>query len=118
MGTVELCRLLDCRLLQHQHVDDRILSRCIGCLMVAGVALCVDRIRHSSHVPRHDRSHRRSLSHWVPRCQQSQFRYLGWVMARLQPRSYGSYLVRSAIVDRRTMHHPHDHRHLALVHIP
>lgn len=44
MGRLELCRLLDRRFLQYQHLDDFFVHDCCWPLVVAGMAMCLDRL--------------------------------------------------------------------------
>ncbi|TPX32990.1 hypothetical protein SmJEL517_g04035 [Synchytrium microbalum] len=47
---MELCNILDCRRLQHQHIHDRIIHDWSGNVMVAGMDRRVARIRNCSWI--------------------------------------------------------------------
>lgn len=115
MGPLELCGLLDCRLLQHQHMDDFVVHDCRGALMVAVMAVRVDRLCHRWLLCVLDRSHRCHVSHRLPGCGQIQLWYLGQPLACLQPRRHGLCVVRRPVVDWRTLCLLDDPSHLALV---
>lgn len=90
MERLELCRLLDCRLFQHQHMDDFFLNDCGWLVVVASVDLRLDRLHYHRYFCGHERPFRCHVSHWFPRCQQIIFWYLGQLVARLQPCCHGS----------------------------
>jgi len=79
--------------------------------VVAIMALRLDRLQHRRLLHLHDRPHRRSLPHLVPRRRAIKLRYLGRTLARLQPRRHGLRLVRRAGLDRWPVCAPHDLRH-------
>lgn len=81
METPQLRRLLDCRLIQHQHVDDRRQLARGGLVLVASLALCVDRLFHCWLLRGLDRSHRRDVSHLLSSGQSSIFWHLGLILA-------------------------------------
>lgn len=52
MGSMELCGVLDCGFVQHQHMDDFIINDCGGLVMVAVMALRVVSSRKAKHIGR------------------------------------------------------------------
>lgn len=77
MGTVELCRFLDRRLLQHQHVDDLLIHDRQRPFMVAGMDLCLAWLCHRWFLHLSDGSYRCRLPHWFPRRWTVLFWHLG-----------------------------------------
>lgn len=109
-------RLLDCRLLQHQHMDDLIsINHRPRSLMVAVMALRLDRLLHCGLLHRLDRSNWREIPHLLPCRWTSVFRYLGFSLACFESHSDGLRLVRCASVDRRRVCIPHDQSDLAVM---
>ena len=101
-----------------EHMDDLLVDDYGGALLVAIVALRVDRLLfrrlfHLLHWP-----HRRNLPHSIPRRRPGLVRHLGLAMASLQPRRNGVRVVRRADVDRRDLHLPHDSVDLELIRQP
>lgn len=70
MGFVEFRWLLDCRLLQYQHLDDLVVHDCRRTLVVAVMAVRLDRIRHCWLLCMLDRSDRRHVPHRLSGCGQ------------------------------------------------
>ena len=81
MGALELCRLLDRRLVQHQHLDDLVVHDRRRPVVVAVVAMRLDRLCHLRLLHLLNRPHRRHLPYRVPRCQPLVVRYLGEFVA-------------------------------------
>lgn len=108
MEGLELCRLLDRRQLQHQHLDDQLVHGIGWSVVVAVMAVCVDRLRHSCMLCVLDWSYRRYLSHWISCREQELLRNLGQFVACLQQSCYGVHLVWCAELHRGRMHLPDD----------
>lgn len=89
MGLVELCRVLDCRLLQHQHLDDFIVHDCWRLVVVAGLAMRLARLLLFRLLRRPHRAHRRRLPHWLFRREPRAVRHLGEHVARFQSCRHG-----------------------------
>lgn len=115
MGPLELCRLLGRRLLQHQHLDDLILHGRRGSVLVAGVALRLDRLLHRRCVRVSDRAHWRDLPHRLPGRVARQLRHLGCSLARLQSCCHGVCVVRCTGVHWRRVCSTDDPRHLVIL---
>lgn len=99
MGALEFRRFLGSRLIQHKHMDDRILE-CRGWpVLVAGLDLRLGRLLDCWRLRCCDRAHWRYLSHRFPSCQSRLFRGLGWALASIEQICNGLYLVWSSIVD-------------------
>ncbi|KAL1866748.1 hypothetical protein VTK73DRAFT_4540 [Phialemonium thermophilum] len=108
MGALEPGRLLDCRLLQHQHVDDLVFHDRRRSLMVAVLAVRLDRLLHRGRLRVRHRPYRGHLPHRIPRSQQILLRRLGESLAGLQPRCHGMYMVRRAGLHRGSLRLPDD----------
>lgn len=107
---------LDRGFFQHQHMDDLVsINHRPRSLLVAVVALRLDRLLHRRRLHRLDGPHRREVSHFFPRRWTSIFRYLGISLACFEPHGNGLRLVRRSSMDRRRVRFPHDQSNLAIV---
>lgn len=145
MGPVEFRRFLDRRLLQYcqfhptylyiyppppffptasskltnwvipEHMDDILLHDHRRALLVAVLAVRLDRLLFRRLFHLRNRANRRNLPHRIPRHSPFVIRHLGIPMACLQPRSHGLRVVRRADVDRRVVYLSHDHLRVDVV---
>lgn len=89
MGPVELCGSVDCGFVQHQYLDDSVVHDSRRSVVVAGVAIYLDRLLLLRRLREHDGPHWCRVPHWLPRRQQSVLWYLGKLVADIQPSCYG-----------------------------
>lgn len=84
-------------------------------LVVAVLALCLDRLllRRMFHLL--NRAYRSNLPHRISRDSPFVIRDLGISLARFQPRRHGMRVVWRTDLDRRDMRVPHDHVYLDIV---
>lgn len=101
MGTMELCWLLDCRLIQHraliigrqsstyadlpriEYLDDIVVYDRWRIILVAVVALCMDWLFYFWFFHLHDWPHRRHIPYQFSRCEQGVIRNMGFIVACL-----------------------------------
>lgn len=81
MGSLELCRLLDRRLLQHQHMDDLVEYDHNWSDLVAVMVVRLDWLHDCGVFHLLDWAHRRNLPHRVSRRRALFVRNLGFSMA-------------------------------------
>ena len=84
MGALELRRLLDRGLIQHQHLDDLVFYDYWGSVMVAVVALRVDRVLDLGLLRVHDGTDWRNLSYQLSGHLSCLVWYMGFVVASIQ----------------------------------
>lgn len=113
MGRLEFCRFLDRRLVQHQHMDDLVVHDRGRPVVVAVMALRLDRLRDRGLLHLRHRSHRCRLPHRFPRRQQGVLWHLGQSVAGLQPRRHGLRVVWRAVLDRWALRIPDDQVYMA-----
>ena len=89
MGAMELRRFLDCRLLQHQHVDDLVLHDCRRTVMVASLAVRMARLFLLCMLRRAHWTSWSRLSYWLFRRQPRAVWHLGKHVACFQPSCNG-----------------------------
>lgn len=80
-------------------MDDLVFDDHWWAVMVAILALRLDRIFYFRHLDLHVRSDRRYLPYQLPRCHSSVIRYLGFAVACVQQGCDGLYMVRGAVMD-------------------
>ena len=98
MGALEFCRLLDRRLIQHQHLDDLVFDDHWWSVLVAVVALRMDRVLHLRLLRVHDRTDRRNLPRQLPGHLSCFIWYMGFLVASVQQSCHG--LCKSIVKDR------------------
>lgn len=81
MGHLELYRVLDRGVSEYIHVDDFLIHGLRGVIVVAGLAVCVGRIRHRRLFHSLDGTDRRHTSHWFSHHCALVVWYLGWSLA-------------------------------------
>lgn len=101
MGRLELRRLLDRRLLQHKHLDDFQFHGCRRPVLVAVMALRLDRLQHRRVLRLPHGKNWCDISYWLSCSQPFLLWYLGFSLAGVQQGCYGLYLVRRSILYRR-----------------
>lgn len=101
MGSMELCWLLDRRLLQHQYLDDIEFDDHQWSLLVAELDLRLARVFYCGLFHLLDGTYRRHISYWIPRRQSIVLWNLGCTMARIQSSRNGMCMVRSTSLDWR-----------------
>lgn len=89
MGSLELCRILDRRQRQHQHLDDFLVDDCGWAFVVASLALRLDRLWDFCRFHHHLWSCWCCLPPQFSGFEQSVLWYLGKYMAGVQPCCYG-----------------------------
>lgn len=86
---MELRRVLDRRLLQHQHMDDLLVHDCRWSVMVAGMAMRLARLLLLRLFCRLDRTIWSRVSCWIFRSQPCSVWYMGKHVACVQPSRHG-----------------------------
>lgn len=108
MGCLELCWVLDCRLVQHQYVDDIIVHDCCWPIVVAIMVVRLDWLCYCRMLHLLDWPHWCNVPYRFPCCKQVFVRHLGKLVACLQSRCHGLCLVWCAVLDRWPMCVHHD----------
>ncbi len=104
-GLTDALSVLGCRLVQHQHLDDRIFhDHPERPRVVASLAVRLDRLLHCRLLHLHDRPDRCHIPYPLPGGCAIILWHLGFAMAGLQPRSNGLHLVWCTGLDRRDLH--------------
>lgn len=101
MGPLELRGLLDRRFFQHQHVDDLVLNGRRRPVVVAVVAVRLDRLHHRRMLRLPDGTYWCAISHRIPRREPCLLWHLGLSLASFQQSCHGLYLVRRSVLHRR-----------------
>ena len=89
MGALEFRRLLDCRLVQHQHLDDLVFYDHWWSVLVAVVAVRLDRVLHLRVLRVLDGTNRRNLSYQLSGHLSCFIWYMGFLVASVQQSCHG-----------------------------
>lgn len=99
----------------NRHMDDFLFQHRRRLILVAVLALRLDRLRNHRRLRRTHRSHRSEIPPQLSRHRSSILWHLGRSLARPQSRRHGMYLVWCARLDRRDVRLPDDSIDLAFV---
>lgn len=107
------------RLLQHQHMDDIFFhDHQFRSILVAILALCLDRLLHLRSLRLPNRPDRSEISYWLLGRHEVLLRYLGLPVARFQQSRNGMCMVRSSGLDWRHLREVDDTVHLDFLRRP